>query len=91
MWYVSFLNYQSIKIKSSVKGFNAVQNYDTEVVEVVLRFGKTVHKIHAILIPSINSSLSLPGLGKVVKTFKEKGYHLADKYLVYDEINRAFA
>ena len=73
------------KIKLSVKGFNAVQNYETEVIEVSLRFGKTVHKIHAILVPSINSSLSLPGLSTVVKTFKDKGYYLADKYLLNND------
>lgn len=70
------------KIKLSINGFNSTQSYNTEVVEVELMFGSDCHKINAILIDDIASSMSLPGLKKIVAGFTEKGYNLSDSFLL---------
>ena len=43
--------------------------------------GDTRHLVQAIFLPQINIKMDIPGLGRVVKAFKDKGYTLADKYL----------
>ena len=68
-------------VSLKVNGFNTAQTYQTEMVEIKLKFGDKIHTIEAICIPEINIELNLPGLNKIVKTFLKKGYSLADKFL----------
>ena len=66
----------------NINGFNESLTYQTKIVEVDLHFPNYVKKIHAICVPEIKTKLILPGLSKIVECFVEKGYDLADKYLM---------
>ena len=50
-------------VKLSVKGFNGLKSYDTNMVEVPLKIGDNCYKITALVVPSIDLKLSLPSLG----------------------------
>ena len=65
-------------VKLTINGFNSSKICDTDVVELNLKVGDKVHKIEALCVPTINSSLILPDLGKVIEGFRRKGYKLAD-------------
>lgn len=69
------------KIKISVNGFNAVKNYDTNIVSVPLMIADKIHEVHAIAIPSINIDLKLHNLPEIIGTFLDRNYVLADKFL----------
>ena len=62
----------------NVHGFNKNRQYKTKIVKIMLNFGKETYEIHAIGVPLIRVNLKLPGLGKIVKGFLDKGYTLAD-------------
>ena len=69
--------------KTSIKinGFNACQIYNTCIVEVCLILNSRKCIVRAIVVPSIGTYISLPGLSKVVRTFKTLGYRVADQFL----------
>lgn len=68
-------------VKLTVNGFNTSKQYITNLVEAKIKFGDKEHIINALCIPSINMSLNLPKLSKVVSGFLHKGYKLADEKL----------
>ena len=65
----------------TVNGFNESKRYVTKIVSVPLTLNGKVVSVHAICVPEIRTSLSLPGLRQIAKVFKSKGYRLADKFL----------
>ena len=69
-----------------VNGFNSSKIYDTKIVKVTIKIGDKTYKIEAICIPSIETTLRLPGLSKIVEAFTNKGFILADKNLSDDHI-----
>ena len=64
----------------TVNGFNASEQYLTNIVEMCI--DKDSSKIKVICIPSIRTKLVLPGLSKVARVFTDKGYKLADDFLL---------
>jgi len=66
-------------------GINVPQSYKSKIVEIEGRFGDCTHVIEAITIPSVNISLNLSCLGKVVRKFNTLNIELADKFLRVDE------
>ena len=67
-----------------VSGFNGAKCYRTKIVQISLKIGETVHNVEAICVSSIDMNLNLPGLGKVVKSFRNYGYMLLDVFLDED-------
>ena len=49
-----------------------------------MKIGETVHNVEAICVPGIDINLNLPGLGKIVKGFRNSGYKLLDEFLDED-------
>ena len=68
-------------VELTINGINAPKNYVTKEVELEVTFGFETQVIHAYCIPSLNITLSLPGLCDIVNVFKQKGYNLADSEL----------
>ncbi|XP_064098253.1 uncharacterized protein LOC135209530 [Macrobrachium nipponense] len=68
-------------VDSTVNGFNGPKVYKTRIVQLPITFTTGVVEVFAMVVPSINIKLSLPGLGKVIKAFKDKGYFFADAFL----------
>ena len=66
-------------ITVNVSGLNVDQLYITHVVEVVLKRGENIVKVHAISIPDI--SLKLSDLGKISAEFESRGHKLADTFI----------
>ena len=64
-----------------INGFNESKHYVTKVVSVPLNVGGKTHQLKAICVPSINTSLKLPGLSDVTDEFLRKSYGLADEML----------
>ena len=65
--------------KLGVHGFNSSRKINTRVVE--LPVAKSHEPIWAVCVPEIRTNLILPGLGKIVKAFKIRGYSFADAKL----------
>lgn len=74
-------------VKLRVNGFNSSKVYNTQVYEVTMKIGEETHKVQAMGVPFINMTMKLPGLSKVVERFKDKGYQLADEFLLSNEEN----
>ena len=76
-------------VKLTVKGINVPKQYDTKIVEFEMGIGKDSKLIQAVCIPSIEITLELEGLSKVVAGFTSKGYSLVDDRIKYckDEIS----
>ena len=72
-------NYQVI-----VHGFNTPKEYSTKIVKFKIRLGKQCYSIEAICVPSIEVSLKLPCIGRIVTGFMDKGYKMADEFLTGD-------
>ena len=68
-------------VDSTVNGFNGSKIYKTKIVQLPISFTTGVVHVSAMVVPSINIKLSLPGLGKVINAFKDKGYSFADAFL----------
>ena len=64
----------------SVRGFNSRKTSKAKLVEVSI-FTDKEYKIKAVTVPSFQLSVNIPTLDKVVKTFQDKGYTMADKDL----------
>ena len=77
------LNLETIKnnVSLNVNGFNACQEYVTNLVKANLVNNSNECEIQTICVPEIKTKFYLPGLGKVVKEFQNKGYKLADLML----------
>ena len=67
-----------------VNGFNGAKCYHTRIVQIYVKIGETVHNVEAICVPGIDINLNLPGLGKIVKGFRNSGYKLLDEFLDED-------
>ena len=74
----------SNNLNVTVHGFNESKNYNTEEVEVTLSLNNSVHTVKAIVVPEIKTKLKVRGLGKIVQSFREKNYILADSGLTTD-------
>ena len=69
-------------VQLRVNGFNSCQLYTTASYKVQIFIGNESYEIEAIGIPSIRTCLTLPGLSNVVKGFIDRGYTLADHFLL---------
>ena len=65
-------------IELSLNGINGRKSYTTDEVELIVKFGEESKPVRFYVKESIAIKLTLPRLGLVVKTFKKKGYQLAD-------------
>ncbi|XP_068224198.1 uncharacterized protein, partial [Palaemon carinicauda] len=65
-----------------VNGFNSSRLYNTCSYKVSMMIGDRLCELEAMSVPSIKTCLKLPGLTSVVQGFIEKGYTVADKYLL---------
>lgn len=68
-------------LEITVHGFNEVRKYKTKEVSVPLNLRNGVQSVNAICVPAIRTSITIPGLSKIVQTFRDKNYFLADQYL----------
>ena len=50
-------------------------------IQAELKFGRHKYSVQLLTVPTIAISLKLPNLHKVVTSFKNKGFHLADEML----------
>ena len=78
------LNVVKTDVDLTLNGFNSSKTLNTFSVSVPLNLQGKVVEVEAICVPNINVKLNLPGLKKVVSSFKEKGYVLADKFFEKD-------
>ena len=69
------------KVKLNIKGFNSVKTYDANIVEAEISIDDKSYIINAVSMQQFDLSVFAPGLDKVVKIFKDKGYRFADRYL----------
>ena len=69
------------KLKLRVHGFVSSKVIETAIVRVPLKIGSKQITIDAVVTPEINISMKIEGLHKVVNSFLNKGYELADKSL----------
>ena len=72
-------NYQVI-----VHRFNTPKECSTKIVKFKIRLGKQCYSIEDICVPSIEVSLRLPCIGKIVTGFMDKGYKMANEFLTGD-------
>ena len=68
-------------ISLKINGINNSRNYNTKVVRLNIDIGGELFDLEAIVLPSIDINLRLPGLSKVVRSFKNRYYEMADKML----------
>ena len=68
-------------IKLDLSGINESKIYRTKLIEMNIKLGDKYISIEAIVLPSVQINLDLPGLSKVVEHFKSKGYKLSDENL----------
>ncbi|XP_068224857.1 uncharacterized protein [Palaemon carinicauda] len=71
-------------VKLTVNGFNGSKEYISRLIQLPMKFGNCISNVPALVVPSINIKLNLPGLGKIVESFENKGFILADKKLCKD-------
>lgn len=69
------------KVTLSIHGFNSTKTIDTEIVKISLSCGDCKLEFEAVVIPNINISFKVMGLQKLVHSFLNKGYQLADSLL----------
>ena len=69
-------------VEIKVGGFNTVQQYTSRIVEVPLTIGDHTYIVQAYTVPMIRFRLVLPGLSEIAQTFADKGYNLADEFLL---------
>ena len=69
-------------IKLKVNGFNSSQIYKTKSYKVKLSIGKDIYETVAMGVPEIRTVLKLPGLSTVINGFLDKGYNLADRFML---------
>ena len=65
----------------TVNGINESKVYSSKLVEIDLDFRGSFKAVQFLTLPTINISLSLPNLPKIVREFVNKGYTLADDFL----------
>ena len=68
----------------SIKGFNGLRSYDTNMAKVPIKLGDNCYKIAALVVPSTDLKLSLPSLGQVVDIMKNMKFEFADKLLTFN-------
>ena len=68
-------------VKLTINGFNGSKEYMSKVVEIPMKLSDIAINIPALVVPSINITLKLPGLGNIVESFENKGFLFADKML----------
>ena len=64
-----------------VDGINESKKYSSKLVKINICLGNETKSVEAFTFPSINMSLKLPGLTKIVDAFKSHGYLMADATL----------
>ena len=69
-------------LELDLNGINNSKTYRSSLVRLKLKFPDGVKYIEALTIPSINITLHLPELSKIVRKFSEAGYKLADSFLL---------
>ena len=70
------------KVDLRINGINIAQEYKSRLVELELSSGSEKKIVQALSIPSILIDLNLLGLSCIVRSFTEKGYKLADEFLL---------
>ena len=80
------------KVSLDILGFNSNQYMITDVVQFKAVFNDKTHCIMAIVVPSISTSMVIPGLCNLSLEFEKRGFILADKFLTHggdiiDDIN----
>ena len=64
----------------NVNSFNDKQKLKVKIVEI--KISSNHEPIRAICVPSININMNLPGLKGIAQAFVDKGYQLADSFLL---------
>ena len=67
-------------LQIQISGFNATSLKQTKLVEVDVDVGENTWKIPAVVVPEIKTTINA-NLSQIVKSFKECGIELADKFL----------
>ena len=67
-----------------INGINDAKIYMSKLINVSIRLGDSNYVVPFLTIPSINTSMRLPGLSGVVSDYQSKGYQLADEELSDD-------
>ena len=68
-------------VNLTIKGINNVKTCKSKLIEAKLQFGEHKFTVKLLTVPTIDISLNLPQLGKMVSRFVDNGYHLADELL----------
>ena len=69
-------------VSITIHGFNSSKTYETNEVEAVISFGDSVFTVTAICVPEISVKMTNSGIHKVANAFVQKGYKLADSFLL---------
>ena len=65
-----------------LSGINESINYVSKLVKLKIKFDENIKFVDALTLPDINISLDLPNLNTLVTHFIQKGYTMADEYLL---------
>lgn len=71
-------------IELNVRGINSSKLYNSKLISIDIFLNNSRKTINALVIPSINIKLNLPGLKRVANEIEAAGYELADKLLSSD-------
>ena len=69
------------QVKVKINGINSSKLVDTMIVDVPLVVGDTIVNVHAIVSDDINIQIKTKNMHKLVNSFVNKNYKLADEYL----------
>ena len=65
-------------VNIDIHGFNSVKKHCTKIVSIPLIINNNMIDIEAIVVPKLDIKFKIPHFDKITRTFKEKGYKLAD-------------
>ena len=65
----------------NVNGINVCQRHKSKLVQIPLKLNGKIYCIKAVVVPSIDINLKIPGFSKIYHEFLNKGYNFADRLL----------
>ena len=73
------------KLNLKINGFNSSKIIQTKTVLFKIMIGNSIHEIETICIENIRTKFNVNGINKVISTFRNKKYDIADVYLGTDD------
>lgn len=77
-------NFKTVKtsLNLTIKGFNSIKKITTNIVQVELLLNSNTYQFPAVCVPVLSSVLTIDGVADMGRLLIEKGYKLADTFLI---------